>query len=66
MKIVIESIESKFNEPFFAEFKEIGIDAISKYIKTIEDFEALGMIRDLGFGQDNQAKTAMVIPPQIN
>lgn len=47
MKIVVESIESKLNEPFFAEFKEIAIDAISKYIGAIKEFEASGEHRDL-------------------
>jgi len=42
MKIVVDSIESKLNEPFFAEFKEIAIEAISKYIAAIKKFEASG------------------------
>lgn len=56
MKIVVESIESKLNEPFFAEFKQIAINAISKYIEAIERFEASGARRDLTCGQDNEAE----------
>ncbi len=56
MKIVVESIESKLNEPFFAEFKQIAINAISKYIEAIERFEASGAMRDLTCGQDNEAE----------
>lgn len=56
MKIVVESIESKLNEPFFSEFKEIAIDAISQYIGAIKEFEASGVLRDLTCGQDNKAE----------
>lgn len=56
MKIVVESIESKLNEPFFGEFKEIAIGAISKYIKAIKELEASGARRDLTCGQDNEAE----------
>lgn len=59
MKIVVESIESKLNEPFFAEFKEIAIDAISKYIGAIKEFEASGEHRDLTCGQDNKAEESI-------
>ena len=56
MKIVVDSIESKLNESFFAEFKTIAINAISKYIEAIENFEASGGNRDLFSGQDNEAE----------
>lgn len=56
MKIVVESIERKLNESFFAEFKEIAINAISKYIEAIKNFEASGVKRDLDSGQDNEAE----------
>ncbi len=56
MKIVVDSIESKLNEQFFSEFKEIAIDAISKYIGVIKEFEASGARRDLTCSQDNIAE----------
>lgn len=59
MKIVVESIESKLNEPFFAEFKEIAIEAISQYITIIKEFEASGMHRDLTSGHENPAEEAI-------
>lgn len=59
MKIVVESIESKLNEPFFAEFKEIATFSISKYIEAIKDFEASGQHRDLTYTIDNQAEEAI-------
>lgn len=59
MKIVVESIESKLNEPFFSEFKKIAIDAISQYIEAIEEFEASGVRRDLTCGQDNKAEESI-------
>lgn len=59
MKIVVESIESKLNEPFFAEFKKIATSSISKYIEAIKDFETSGLHRDLTCGIDNQAEEAI-------
>lgn len=59
MKIVVESIESKMNEPFFSEFKEIATSSISKYIEAIKDFEASGQQRDLMCTVDNQAEEAI-------
>ncbi|WP_152603128.1 hypothetical protein [Methylotenera versatilis] len=56
MKIVVESIEHKLNESFFAEFKPIAISTISTYIEAIKNFEASGVKRDLDFGQDNEAE----------
>jgi len=56
MKIVVESIESKLNEPFFAEFKKIAVDAISQYIKAIREFEASGARQDITLSQDNRAE----------
>lgn len=56
MKIVVESIESKLNEPFFAEFKEIATSSISKYIEAIRDFEASGAHRNVALGVYNQAE----------
>ena len=59
MKIAVESIESKLNEPFFSEFKEIAITAISKYIEAIKKFEASGLRRDLTSFKDNQAEESI-------
>jgi hypothetical protein len=59
MKIAVESIESKLNEPFFFEFKEIAITAISKYIEAIKEFEASGLRRDLTCFKDNQAEESI-------
>ncbi|WP_045883680.1 hypothetical protein [Pseudomonas chlororaphis] len=59
MKIVVESIESKLNEPFFSEFKEIAIASISKYIEAIKEFEASGLRRDLTCFKDNQAEESI-------
>lgn len=59
MKIVVESIESKLNEPFFIEFREIAIDAVSYYISAIKAFEASGVRRNLTCGQDNMAEESI-------
>lgn len=59
MMIVVESIELKLNEPFFSEFKKIAIDAISKYIEAIKEFEASRVSRDLTCGQDNKAEESI-------
>lgn len=59
MKIVVESIESKLNKPFFTEFKKIAINAISKYIEAIKDLEASGLRRDLACFQNNQAEESI-------
>jgi len=59
MKIVLESIESKLNEPLFADFREIAIDAISQYIGAIKEFEASVVRRDLNCGQDNKAEDSI-------
>ena len=59
MKIVVESIESKLNEPFFAGFKEIATDAVSQYIRAIREFEASGVRRNLTNGQDNKAEKSI-------
>lgn len=59
MKIVVQSIESKLNEPFFSEFKEIAIRSISKYIEAIKDFEASGQKRNLFCVLGNQAQQAI-------
>lgn len=56
MKIIVESIESKLDEYFFEDFKEVAIFAISKYIEAIKNFEASGVARDLLSGQDNEAE----------
>lgn len=56
MKIIVESIESKLDEYFFEDFKEVAIFAISKYIDAIKNFEASGVARDLLSGQDNEAE----------
>jgi hypothetical protein len=56
MKIVVESIESKLNEPFFSEFKVVTTTAISEYIKAIKEFEASSLCRDLASFKDNQAE----------
>lgn len=59
MKIVVESIESKLNEPFFAEFKEVAITSISKYIEAINELEASGLRRDLTCFKDNQTEESI-------
>jgi len=56
MKINVCSIESKLSEQFFAEFKNIAIDAIEKYIDAIMAFEAKGVERDLYSCIDNEAE----------
>lgn len=56
MKIVVESIESKLNEPFFSEFKVIAVDAISQYIREIKKFEASGVKRGIYSSLDNEAE----------
>lgn len=56
MNIVVDSIESKLNEPFFSGYKQIAIDSISKYINAITKFEATGKPRDLYSGTDNEAE----------
>ena len=59
MKIVVESIESKLNEPFFFEFKEVAITAVSKYIEAIKEFEASGLPRKLNCFKDNEAEESI-------
>lgn len=56
MKIVVASIESKLNEPYFSAFTQIAVNAISKYIEAIRNFEASGSRRDLTCHQDNEAE----------
>lgn len=56
MKVVVESIESKLSEPFFSEFKEVAIAAISRSIEAIKVFEASGLHRDLSCLRGNQAE----------
>ncbi|MBB5186639.1 hypothetical protein HNQ57_000900 [Zhongshania antarctica] len=56
MKISVETLEEKLNEPFFSEFKDIAVDAISKYIDAIKNYEASGVPRDLFSGRDNEAE----------
>lgn len=56
MKIVVESIESKLQEPIFSEFIEIAIGSVSKYIDAIKQFEASDATRDLYRRQDNAAE----------
>ncbi|UOB26323.1 hypothetical protein MRY17_11660 [Pseudomonas orientalis] len=56
MKVVVESIESKLSEPFFSEFKEVAIAAISRSIEAIKAFEASGLHRDLSCFRGNQAE----------
>lgn len=59
MKIIVESIEQKLDEPFFAQYKEIAITAISKSIKIVKEFEASGIRRDLMSFKDNQAEASI-------
>lgn len=59
MKIIVESIEQKLDEPFFAQYKEIAITAISKSIKIIKDFDVSGTRRDLMSFKDNQAEESI-------
>lgn len=59
MRIIVETIEDKLNEPFFAEFKEVAIGAISESIEIIKNFEASGGRRDLISFDDNQAEKSI-------
>lgn len=59
MKIVVTSIESKINEPLFIELKEIAIDAVSKYIRAIKEFEASGVRRNLTCWEENMAEASI-------
>ncbi|MCK3865706.1 hypothetical protein [Pseudomonas sp. B329] len=59
MKIVVESIESKLNEPFFFEFKNIATAAVSKYIEAIKELEVSGTRQDLTYFKDNQAEESI-------
>ncbi|MEQ5053753.1 hypothetical protein ABN154_18385 [Klebsiella michiganensis] len=56
MKIVVGSIESKLNESFFADFKLIAIDTISKYIMVIKKLKASGVKRNLYSFEENDAE----------
>lgn len=47
MKIVVSSIESKFNEPFFIKYQSIAISSIAKYIEEIKKSGVSGITRDL-------------------
>lgn len=59
MKIVVESIESKLNEPIFAEFKAVAVTAIESYINVIKDLEGSGGRQDLTCSQDNKAEESI-------
>ena len=56
MKIIVDSIEAKINEPFFSEFKQTAINTISLYIDAIVKFEASGVNRNLFSSDDNEAE----------
>ncbi len=59
MKIVVESIEDKLNEPFFFEYKEVAIAAVSICIEAIKRFEASGLRGSSELFRDNQAEEAI-------
>lgn len=59
MKIVVDSIESKFSEPFMAEHRELAVNSIAHYIDAIRALEESGVRRDLTSGQDNQAEESI-------
>ena len=56
MKIDVSSVESKLNESFLSDFKEITVEAIEKYIEEIKRFESLNPERDLCSFSDNEAE----------
>lgn len=57
MCIDVSSIESKFNEPFFPDFKEIAISVVSQYIKRIKEFESSSPVIKLDTCVDNAAES---------
>ena len=59
MRIIVESIEEKLDEPCFAQYKETAVTAIAGSIKIIEEFEASGIRRDPISFRDNQAEESI-------
>lgn len=59
MRIIVESIEEKLDEPCFAQYKETAVTAIAGSIKIIEEFEASGIRRDPMSFRDNQAEESI-------
>lgn len=59
MKVIVESVEQKLDEPFFAQYKDTAIIAISESIKIIKEFEASGIRRDLMSFKDNLAEESI-------
>jgi hypothetical protein len=59
MKVVVESIEQKLDEPLFAQYKDTVIIAISESIKIIKEFEASGIRRDPMSFKDNLAEESI-------
>lgn len=59
MQFVVESIESKLNEPSLAQFREVAVGAISEFIRAIKEFEASGAPRDLMSVLGNPAERAI-------
>lgn len=56
MKIIVSSIESKLNKPFFIEYRSKAIDTISKYIAAIRKLEQSDIKRELYSNNDNEAE----------
>ncbi|MGK3369205.1 hypothetical protein [Citrobacter youngae] len=56
MKIIVSSIESKLDEPFFIEYRSKAIDTISKYIAAIRKLEQSDIKRELYSNNDNEAE----------
>ncbi|WP_374514046.1 hypothetical protein [Niveibacterium sp.] len=59
MQFVVESIESKLNEPSLAQFREVALGAISEFIRAIKEFEASGAPRNLMSVLGNPAERAI-------
>ncbi|EHQ5158467.1 hypothetical protein KQY37_001300 [Salmonella enterica] len=56
MKIIVSSIVSKLDEPFFIEYRSKAIDTISKYIAAIRKLEQSDIKRELYSNNDNEAE----------
>ncbi|MEG3135549.1 hypothetical protein SC206_18485 [Rouxiella sp. T17] len=57
MKIDVSSIESKLNEPFFAEFKKIAIKIINEYIKAIKKIDDSCLKKDIYTLEKNETQS---------
>jgi hypothetical protein len=59
MKILVDSIESELNKPYFSEFKDVATDSITCYISAIKEYEQSDDHRDLDCGQENDAEISI-------